>query len=118
MTDTIQCIAIDDEPLALDIIEKFCQRIGNIELEKYSDPTVGLEAICRQRPDIVFLDIEMDGISGLEIAGRLPRVRALFSQPHIYATHSKALTSTPSTICTSHLPIAVSRLPFQKLCDA
>lgn len=72
MTDTIRCIAIDDESLALDIIEKFCQRIGNIELEKYSDPTVGLEAICRERPDIVFLDIEMDGISGLEIAGRLP----------------------------------------------
>lgn len=72
MNDVIKCVAIDDEPLALDIIEKFCQRLGNISLEKYSDPSEGLDAICRQRPDIVFLDIEMDGINGLSIASRLP----------------------------------------------
>lgn len=28
MSNLIKCIAIDDEPLALDIIEKFCQRYG------------------------------------------------------------------------------------------
>lgn len=71
-SNTIRCIAIDDEPLALDIIEKFCQRIGNVELERYSDPHAGLEAIREHRPDIVFLDIEMDGISGLDIAAQLP----------------------------------------------
>lgn len=72
MSNPIKCVAIDDEPLALDIIEKFCQRIGNIELKRFSDPRLGLEAIQRNRPDIVFLDIEMDAVSGLDIASRLP----------------------------------------------
>lgn len=72
MNDTIKCAAIDDEPLALDIIEKFCQRIGNIELRKFSDPAKGLEAVREYKPDIVFLDIEMNGINGIEVASRLP----------------------------------------------
>lgn len=72
MSNIIKCVAIDDEPLALDIIEKFCQRIGNTELKKFSDPIKGLEAIREYRPDIAFLDIEMDGISGLAIASQLP----------------------------------------------
>lgn len=72
MSDLIKCVAIDDEPLALDVIDKFCQRIGNVELEKFSDPMSGLEWIRKFRPDIVFLDIEMDGINGISIASQLP----------------------------------------------
>lgn len=72
MSERIRCVAIDDELLALDIIEKFCQRMGNIELQTFYDPVKGLDAILRDKPDIVFLDIEMDGINGLQIAARLP----------------------------------------------
>lgn len=72
MNDRIKCIAIDDEPLALDVIEKFCQRIGNIELQKFSNPVIGLETVKTYKPDIVFLDIEMGGINGLDIAAQLP----------------------------------------------
>lgn len=73
MNNTIKCIAIDDEPLALDVIEKFCQRTGNIELKTYSNPIEGFEAIKQFHPDIVFLDIEMDEINGLDIASQLPK---------------------------------------------
>lgn len=72
MNDLIRCVAIDDEPPALDIIEKFCRRIGGIDLQKFCDPAEGLEAIIRDKPQIVFLDIEMEGITGLQIASRLP----------------------------------------------
>ncbi len=72
MEDLIRCVAIDDEPLALDIIDKFCRRIGNIELHKFCDPVKGLDIVRRDNPDIVFLDIEMDGITGLQIAAQLP----------------------------------------------
>lgn len=72
MTDLIRCVAIDDEPPALEIIAKFCQRIGNIELQTFYNPEEGLDVVQRYKPDIVFLDIEMDGINGLEIASRLP----------------------------------------------
>lgn len=72
MSDIIKCVAIDDETLALDIIEKFCQRVGNVELKKFSNPMSGLEWINEHRPDIVFLDIEMEGINGISIASQLP----------------------------------------------
>lgn len=72
MNEHIRCVAIDDEPLALDIIEKFCHRIGNTDLQKFNNPVEGLDYVRQHKPDIVFLDIEMDGINGLEIAARLP----------------------------------------------
>lgn len=72
MTHKTTCVAIDDEPLALGIIEKFCHRLGGIELNTFSNPAEGLEHIRRHKPDIVFLDIEMDEIDGLSIAAGLP----------------------------------------------
>lgn len=66
------CIAIDDEPIALTVISQFCQRKGGIRLITFSEPMKGLEAIMEMKPDLAFLDIEMDGINGLEIARKLP----------------------------------------------
>ena len=68
MDKIVKCIAIDDEPLALEVLEKFCNRIEGIELNTYTDPEAGIEAIRQQQPDIVFLDIEMDKVSGMDIA--------------------------------------------------
>lgn len=69
---TITCIAIDDEPMALLVIEQFCRRRGGLELTVFSEPRVGLEEIRRCKPDLVFLDIQMNSISGLQIADVLP----------------------------------------------
>ncbi|HJB73659.1 MAG TPA: response regulator, partial [Candidatus Barnesiella merdigallinarum] len=66
------CIAIDDEPLALLVITQFCERFGGLELTTFSEPLVGLEEIRRCKPDLVFIDIEMNSISGLDIARDLP----------------------------------------------
>ena len=65
---TITCIAIDDEPMALLVIEQFCRRRGGLELTTFSEPRVGLEEIRRRKPDLVFLDIQMNSINGLQIA--------------------------------------------------
>ncbi len=73
MNDIVKCVAIDDEPLALEIIEKFCQRIGGINIALFSDPQKGLEMINREKPDIAFLDIEMENITGIAIASQLPK---------------------------------------------
>ncbi len=72
MERKVRCIAIDDEPLALEVIEKFCCRMGGIELHTYSDPDEGMAAIKQSPPDIAFLDIEMADVSGLDIAAKLP----------------------------------------------
>lgn len=68
----MKCIAIDDEPIALSIIRQFCQRSGDIELTTYTDPVEGLQRVKDTRPDLVFLDIEMGGINGIDAARRLP----------------------------------------------
>ena len=65
------CIAIDDEPLALLVITQFCERFGNLDLSTFSEPRIGLEEIKRHKPDLVFLDIEMNSINGLDIAHAL-----------------------------------------------
>lgn len=72
MVRNLRCIAIDDEPMALMIIEQFCRRKGGIELTTFSEPTIGLEEIRMKEPDLVFLDIHMNSINGLEIADTLP----------------------------------------------
>lgn len=69
---TISCIAIDDEPLALLVIEQFCKRIGGLELKTFNNPEMGFDVITKLKPQIVFLDIEMEGLNGIEIAHRLP----------------------------------------------
>lgn len=69
----ISCIAVDDEPLALLVISRFCERRGDIDLATFSEPRIGLEEIMRRKPDLVLLDIEMNSISGLDMAGSLPR---------------------------------------------
>ncbi len=69
----IRCVAIDDEPLALEVIEKFCRRAGGMELRTFSDPAEGIAAIKADRPDLVFLDIEMENVTGLSIAARLDK---------------------------------------------
>ena len=68
----MKCIAIDDEPIALSIISRYCNQRGNMELETYSSPRLGMQRIHEWKPDIVFLDIEMNGVSGIELARQLP----------------------------------------------
>lgn len=69
----MRCIAIDDEPIALSIIKQFCERRGDIELQVYTNPQIGVRYILEQRPDLVLLDIEMNGTSGIELAALIPR---------------------------------------------
>lgn len=55
---TMKCVAIDDEPLALEVISKFCRRIGGMEVSVFVDPEKGLHFIQETAPELVFLDIE------------------------------------------------------------
>lgn len=68
----IKCIAIDDEPIALSIISRYCEQRGGVTLETYSSPRLGMQRVREWRPDVVLLDIEMNGTSGIELARQLP----------------------------------------------
>lgn len=107
MEKVIKCVAIDDEPLALEVIAKFCVRHGGIDLKTFSDPSEGMSAIESLRPDIVFLDIEMENISGLDIASRLPSgVCVIFTTAYLqYAVEGFNLDAVDYL----HKPFAYSR---------
>lgn len=68
----IQAIALDDEPLALKIIENFCNQRADIRLLKTFTNQNEAMAFLREFPvDLVFLDIRMPGLSGIEISRQL-----------------------------------------------
>lgn len=63
----INCIAIDDEPLALTIIENFCTKVPFLELQKtFTDTTEAAKFIRKFPVDLVFLDIQMPDMLGTE----------------------------------------------------
>ena len=69
----LKAIAIDDEPLALSVIELFCGRTDFIELEKtFTNGTEALPYIGKHPIDLVFLDISMPQIDGMELARMFP----------------------------------------------
>lgn len=103
----ISCIAIDDEPIALLVIKRFCERKGNMELTSFCEPRIGLEEIVRTKPDLVFLDIEMNGLSGLDVAKALPeKCTLVFTTAHAkYALEGFNLDAVDFL----HKPIAYER---------
>ena len=63
----IRCIAIDDEPLALQLINEYCGKIAFLGLEKVFTNTDEAKAYLNQNPvDLVFLDIQMPDINGIQ----------------------------------------------------
>jgi len=63
----INCIAIDDEPLALIIIEELCSKTPFLKLQKtFTDTTEAAKFIRKFPVDLVFLDIQMPDMLGTE----------------------------------------------------
>jgi DNA-binding LytR/AlgR family response regulator len=70
----IKAIALDDEPLALKIIETFCADIDFIDLEKtFSKPNEALKYINKFPVDLIFLDIQMPSINGIDFYKNLDK---------------------------------------------
>lgn len=70
----ISAIAIDDEPLALNVIESFCKRIDFIELQKtFTQPNEALKHLRKFPTDLLFVDIHMPSMSGINLVKSLPQ---------------------------------------------
>ncbi|MBD5207947.1 MAG: response regulator transcription factor [Bacteroidales bacterium] len=69
----IKCVAIDDEPIALNIIQEYCKRYGDIDLQCFTSPIEGMKYIRDNTPDIVFLDIELNSHNGIELVKDIPK---------------------------------------------
>jgi DNA-binding LytR/AlgR family response regulator len=64
---------VDDEPLAVKLLESFVAKTPDLELlGSFTDSVEAINAIREQRPSLLFLDIQMPDLSGMELAHMLP----------------------------------------------
>ncbi len=77
----ITCIAIDDEPKALEVIERYCGKTSQVSLRGcFREPVKAIEFLQREKVDLIFLDINMPDINGIAL------LQTLSSKPLIIFT--------------------------------
>lgn len=64
----IKCIAVDDEPLALEKMESYIERVHYLELAgSFSNPIEAMSFLRQNPVDLLFLDIQMDELTGIQL---------------------------------------------------
>ena len=80
MTNTIRCVILDDELLAISYLRLLCGEMEEVEVIKvFNSPTQFLREIDGISCDLCILDIEMPGISGLDVARRITGKQIIFT---------------------------------------
>ena len=77
----LRCFVVDDEPLACDLIAGYVRQTPFLELAGcYTNALSVMEALqSDEQIDLLFLDIQMPHLSGMELSRLLPeRVRVIF----------------------------------------
>jgi len=73
MSDKIKCVIVDDEPIACEIIENFVKELNYLELVAVCEDAFEALDILQNNPiDLLFSDIQMPKINGLELVSSLP----------------------------------------------
>lgn len=77
----INCVIVDDEPLAVKLLESFVQRTPYLQLKaSYTDSVQAISDIKKEPVDVVFLDIQMPDLDGMELSHMLPsQTRIIFT---------------------------------------
>lgn len=84
---TLNCIAVDDEPLALGLVCAFIEQTPFLKLVgRYSSAIEALRGIHEQTIDLIFLDIQMPDLNGLELARILDRTGTKTAPRVIFTT--------------------------------
>ena len=69
----IKCAIVDDEPLAVELLASYVKKIPFLELcGKYNNATDALHGIGETPVDLLFLDIQMPALNGLELSRMVP----------------------------------------------
>lgn len=75
---TIRCMIVDDEPLALDVLENYIDKLDNLELVARVDNAIdAFNQLSREPVDLLFLDIQMPKLTGIDLLKNMthpPRV--------------------------------------------
>ncbi|MBO9199612.1 MULTISPECIES: LytR/AlgR family response regulator transcription factor [Niastella] len=77
----LKCIAIDDEPLALELLQEYISRFPQLKLvHTFDDAISAVELLRNTRVDLLFIDINMPDITGIDL------VRSLHEKPIVIFT--------------------------------
>ncbi|BFT69535.1 response regulator [Paenibacillus sp. P36] len=88
----LRAILIDDEQPALDLLEKLLITIGNIEIVgTFTKPGEAISMLLQERMDVVFLDIEMPGLNGIEAAEHIMAIDPGIDVVFVTAYHHYAV---------------------------
>jgi DNA-binding LytR/AlgR family response regulator len=69
-----RCLIVEDEPIARDILCTYISRVGKLDIVGQFGNAISAGAFLREHPvDLLFLDIKMPRMSGLELLRDLPR---------------------------------------------
>ena len=77
----LSCIIVDDEPLAVKLLESFVTKTPDLTLlASFTDSVEAINAVKEQRPNLLFLDIQMPDLNGMELAHMIPsETRVIFT---------------------------------------
>lgn len=80
----IRCVVVDDEPLAISLLHRYIRQYGGLEmLDGFTDAIESIQYINDHQVDILFLDILMPDITGIEVLRRLNKEPAvIFTSAH------------------------------------
>lgn len=74
----IRCLIIDDEPLAQRVIERYTENLPFLEIiQKCSNAVEAIEVLHNREVDLIFLDINMPGLSGIDFLKTLKKPPAV-----------------------------------------
>ena len=77
----LRCAIVDDEPLALGLLESYVNKTPFLQLTgKYSSAVQAMKELPGEEVDLLFLDIQMPELNGLEFSKMVdPRTRIVFT---------------------------------------
>lgn len=86
----MKAIAVDDEPMALEVVRSHASKVPFLELKaEFTDAFQALEYLQKESIDLIFLDIKMPDISGIEFFNSL-RKKPLLIFTTAYSEHAVA----------------------------
>lgn len=110
----INCIAIDDEPLALKIIEAYCEKVHYIKLQQSFTQVSKAQKYLRKHPvDLLFLDIKMPNMNGINL------YKSIEQKPLVIFTtaYSKYAVEGFEVSAVDYLTKPFNLTRFEKACE-
>lgn len=110
----MRCLAIDDEPLALELLEDNISKVPYLQLvASCSNPLEAMQVLQQQSVDLIFLDIQMPGLTGLQF------IQSLSQKPMfiLITAYEKYALDSYSLDVVDYLVKPVSLERFIKACN-